>query len=43
MECGKPMKIKYIDETQVSVEEKKEENPIQTFAKDMDIPFNIID
>ena len=43
MECGKPMKIKYIDESQVSVEEKKEENPIQTFAKDMDIPFNIID
>ena len=43
MECGKPMKIKYIDESQVKVEENKEENPIQIFAKDMDIPFNIID
>ena len=42
MECGKPMKIKYLSagyEKQV----KQEQNPIESFAQDLDIPFNIVE
>lgn len=45
MEYGKQMRIKYIDETQTKVVPKKEEdkNGIEALAKDLDIPFNIIE
>lgn len=42
IECGKPMKIKYI--TQSGQEQvQKQENPIESFALGNDIPFNIVD
>lgn len=42
MECGKPMKIKYIyEDTQVV--EKKQQNPIESFAEDNGIPFNVVE
>lgn len=40
IECGKPMKIKYID-SKANVELKQNDNPIESFAQDMDIPFNV--
>ncbi len=40
MECGKPMKIKYID-SKVTTKEVEQSNPVETFAQDMDIPFNM--
>ncbi len=42
MECGKPMKIKYIYED-TKVIKKEEKNPIENFAKDNDIPFNVVE
>lgn len=42
MECGKPMKIKYIYED-TEVIKKEEQNPIESFAEDNGIPFNIIE
>ena len=42
MECGKPMKIKYIyEDTQVV--QKKEKNQIESFAEDNGIPFNVVE
>jgi len=42
IECGKPMKVKYINEkTQNVIQEKS--NPIESFAQDNDIPFSIIE
>lgn len=42
MECGKPMKIKYIyDDTEVI--KKEEQNPIESFAQDNGIPFSVIE
>ena len=43
MEFGKPMRVKYIDETKQEVNTKVEENPIETFAQDLDLPFNVIE
>ena len=44
MELGKPMKIKLVDEKLAQQLSKKQEvNPIETFAQDLSIPFNIID
>ena len=40
MECGKPMKIKYID-SKNNKEIVKQDNSIETFAQDMDITFNM--
>ena len=42
MECGKPMKIKYIYDD-IEVIKKEEQNPIETFAQDNGIPFNIVE
>ena len=42
MECGKPMKVKYLDGKKQNIVHK-EENPIQSFAQDNDIPFNVVD
>ena len=42
VECGKPMKIKYINQVDKN-KKKEEENSIQSFAQDMDIPFNVIE
>lgn len=42
MECGKPMKIKYIYED-TEVIKKEEQNPIESFAEDNGIPFNVIE
>lgn len=42
MEYGKPMRIKYIQESKQE-ETIKEVNPIETFAQDMDIPLNIVE
>lgn len=42
MECGKPMKIKYIDAKVPNVT-TTEANPIESFAQNNDIPFSIID
>ena len=42
MECGKPMKVKYLDgSTQKTV--TTEANPIESFAQNNDIPFSIIE
>lgn len=42
MECGKPMKIKYIyDDTEVI--KKEEQNPIESFAQDNGIPFSVVE
>ena len=43
MEFGKQMRLKYIDESKQEVNTKVEENPIETFAQDLDLPFNIIE
>lgn len=46
MEFGKPMRIKYIEEgakTQANESQIQEQNPIETFAQDFDLPFNIIE
>lgn len=46
MEFGKPMRIKYIEEgakTQANEGQIQEQNPIETFAQDFDLPFNIIE
>lgn len=42
IECGKPMKVKYIDGKTETVT-TADVNPIESFAQDMDIPFNVID
>ena len=43
MEFGKPMRIKYIEGNKQEVNTKVEENPIESFAQDMDLPFNVIE
>ena len=44
MEFGKPMKIKYIEESKQNITKShKEENAIQNFAQNLDLPFNIIE
>ena len=43
MEFGKPMKIKYIQDNKQDINTKTEENPIENFAQDLDLPFNVID
>ena len=43
MEFGKPMRIKYIEDNKQEVNAKVEENPIQSFAQDLDLPFNVIE
>ena len=42
MEYGKPMRIKYIENSKNNDNEEKV-NPIESFSQDNDIPFNIID
>ena len=42
MACGKPMDIKYIsNDTQVN--QISQEESLQQFANDSDIPFNVIE
>ena len=43
MEFGKPMRVKYIEENKQQVNDKAQENPIETFAQDFDLPFNVIE
>ena len=43
MEFGKPMRIKYIEDNKQEVNTKVEENPIESFAQDLDLPFNVIE
>ena len=43
MEFGKPMRIKYIQENVQEVNNVVEENPIETFVQDLDLPFNVIE
>ena len=43
MEFGKPMRIKYIEDNKQEVNAKVEENPIESFAQDLDLPFNVIE
>ena len=43
MEFGKPMRVKYIEDNKQNVNTKELENPIETFAQDLDLPFNIIE
>ncbi len=46
MEFGKPMRIKYIEEgakAQANENQMQEKNQIETFAQDLDLPFNIIE
>ena len=43
IECGKPMKIKYNMNTSQNKVIEKKGNSIESFAQDMDIPFNIVD
>ena len=42
IECGKPMKVKYLDNSEQSVK-KEEVNPIESFALGNDIPFNVVE
>ena len=42
MACGKPMEIKYLSQNNQVNQMTQEEN-LQQFANDSDIPFNIID
>ena len=42
MACGKPMQIKYVSGNNNAYKKTEEEN-LQKFAKDSDIPFNIIE
>ena len=42
IECGKPMKIKYINGANQIVK-KEDVNPIESFALGNDIPFNIVE
>ena len=41
MEFGKPMRIKYIDNSNTN--QKPEINPIESFSQDNDLPFNIVE
>lgn len=43
MEFGKPMRIKYIEDNKQEVNAKVEENPIESFAQDLNLPFNVIE
>lgn len=43
MECGKPMKIKYIDAKANNTEQVTKQNPIESFAEDNGIPFNVVE
>ena len=43
MEFGKPMRVKYIDRNKEEANVKPQENPIETFAHDLDLPFNVIE
>ena len=42
MACGKDMRIKYIDQ-KAQMQKKVQENTIENFAKDLDLPINFID
>jgi len=41
IELGKTMKVRYLDNKENVYEVKQNANPIETFANDMDIPFNV--
>lgn len=44
MEFGKPMRIKYIDNTAKEAQvDSKQESQIENFAQDLDLPFNVIE
>ena len=43
MEFGKPMRIKYIDGSKQEENKIQETNPIENFAQDFDLPFNVIE
>lgn len=43
MECGKPMKIKYIDAKSNNTAQVTKQNPIESFAQDNGIPFNVVE
>ena len=43
MEFGKPMRIKYIDGSKQEENKIQEINPIENFAQDFDLPFNVIE
>lgn len=43
MECGKPMKIKYIDAKANNSVQATKQNPIESFAEDNGIPFNVVE
>ena len=43
MECGKPMKIKYIDAKANNTVQATKQNPIESFAEDNGIPFNVVE
>ena len=44
IEYGKPMRIKYIDKKNESTKQQSQNiNPLEGFAQDMDLPFNVID
>lgn len=43
MECGKPMKVKYVDAKANNTAQVTKENPIESFAEDNGIPFNVVE
>ncbi len=43
IECGKPMKIKYIDAKANDKAQVAKQNPIESFAEDNGIPFNLVE
>lgn len=43
MECGKPMKVKYIDAKANNTAQVTKQNPIESFAEDNGIPFNLVE
>ena len=43
MEFGKPMRVKYLEQNKPDVNIKANENPIESFAQELDLPFNVIE
>ena len=47
MEYGKPMKIKLLQDSnqneEKKIDNKDEENKLENFAQDLDLPFNVIE
>jgi hypothetical protein len=41
--CGKEMRVKFIDTKQQNKQQSNNANTIEAFAKDLDVPFSVIE